>query len=227
VSEPADEGKTPDGTSVIRHDTAETKLGVSPHAGRYRKARESAYAQLFGEALNVSHELLPLVPNIDVYIFQRKRGDQIVYSLVTGGMSDLEMTLPRSAVHGTPRGIYFDFALGSAFPSRQQIVAWSRPHDAERKPSRTFLGGALFWIRFSSFHPSSPRTRLCLSCCNSTVSRCTFSGWSRSQLQSAISSWKADSKPCWIFSNNGSIHMYSTQTAQATCRRGLKSGTGH
>ena len=65
MSEPADEGKTPDGTSVIRHD-----------AGRYRKARESAYAQLCGEALKVSHELLPLVPHVDVYIFQRKRGDQ-------------------------------------------------------------------------------------------------------------------------------------------------------
>jgi hypothetical protein len=108
VSEPADEGKTPDGTSVIRHDTAETRLGVTPHAGRYRKARESAYAQLFGEALNVSHELLPLVPHIDVYIFQRKRGDQIVYSLVTGGMSDLEMTLPRSAVD-VPRRVELIF----------------------------------------------------------------------------------------------------------------------
>ena len=159
MSEPADEGKTPDGTSVIRHDPAETKLGVTPHAGRYRKARESAYAQLFGEALNVSHELLPLVPHVDVYIFQRKCGDQIVYSLVTGRMSDLEMTLPRRCgrtssrgtdflLRGTPRGIYFDLALGSAFPSRQQIVAWSRPHDAERKPSRTFLGEHYFGYAF-------------------------------------------------------------------------------
>jgi hypothetical protein len=60
VSEPAEQGKTPDGTSVIRFDTAETKLGATPHAARYRKARESAYTQLFGEALNVS--LLDLFP---------------------------------------------------------------------------------------------------------------------------------------------------------------------
>ena len=108
MSEPADAGKTPDGTSVIRHDTATTKLGVTPHAGRYRKARESAYAQLCGEALKVSHELLPLVPHVDVYIFQRKRGDQIVYSLVTGGMSDLEVTLPRRAVD-VPRRVELIF----------------------------------------------------------------------------------------------------------------------
>jgi hypothetical protein len=108
VSEPTEEGKTPDGTTVIRHDTAETTLDVTPHAARYRKARESAYGGLFGKALNVSHELLPLVPHVDVYIFQRKRGDQIVYSLVTGGMSDLEMTLPRRAVD-VPRRVELIF----------------------------------------------------------------------------------------------------------------------
>jgi len=60
---------------------------VNPPARSYAEKRSTSLTNCF-----------PLVPHVDVYIFQRKRGDQIVYSLVTGGMSDLEMTLPRRAV---------------------------------------------------------------------------------------------------------------------------------
>jgi hypothetical protein len=90
--------KAPDGTNIIRHDAVETRIGITDeNTVGFREAREAAYETLFGKALSVSHELLPLIPHIDVYTFRRSRGDQFEYSLVTGGMSDLEMTLPRRA----------------------------------------------------------------------------------------------------------------------------------
>ena len=70
--------------------TGESTAGFGP-------AREAVYQKIFGEALSVSHELLPLIPHVDVYTFRRKSGDQEVYALATGGMSDLPMTLPRGA----------------------------------------------------------------------------------------------------------------------------------
>jgi hypothetical protein len=45
--------------------------------------------------------VLPQIPHIDVYtikrIFKRPSGDEEFYVLMTGGMSDLEMTVPRAA----------------------------------------------------------------------------------------------------------------------------------
>src|SRR5690348_8698310 len=90
----------PDGTEIIQHDLPQPQIGV-PNQNTFdlRKAREEAYRLLFGEAVSVSHEPLPQIPQIDVYTFKRtiKRpeGDQFVYPLVTGGMSDLPMTVPR------------------------------------------------------------------------------------------------------------------------------------
>jgi hypothetical protein len=93
-------GKTPGGAVVIQYDkeappapigfTDESKL-------HFVEAREAAYRRLFGEALGVSHEVVPLVPHVDVYTFRRTSGDRQVYSLVTGGMSDLPMTIPPGA----------------------------------------------------------------------------------------------------------------------------------
>jgi hypothetical protein len=219
VSEPADEGKTPDGTSVIRHDTAETKLGVTPYAGRYRKARESAYAQLFGEALNVSHEVLPLVPHVDVYIFQRKRGDQIVYSLVTGGMSDLEMTLPRRAVdvprRVEPREEYISTLRWVAhFPHGNKSWLGHGHTMPNGNPPAPFWGSTI--LDTLVFLPPI------------VTKDQTLPGLLQLDGRPVHFLWLVPlTKPCWIFSNNGSIHIYSTQTAQATCRRGLKSSTVH
>jgi hypothetical protein len=94
--------KTPDGTNIIRHDSVETQLGVeSKEAIGFRHAREAVYTKLFGQPLSVSHELLPLIPHIDVYVFKRiskkDEADQVSYALVTGGMSNLEMSLPARA----------------------------------------------------------------------------------------------------------------------------------
>lgn len=130
MSETTDEGKAPDGTSIIRHEAADTKLGFTPNAARFRQTRDAAYEQLFGKALHVSHELLPLVPHIDVYVFQRKRGDQIVYALVTGGMSDLEMNLPRHAAD-VPRRVELIFYCAEPREEYISTLRWVAhfPHD--------------------------------------------------------------------------------------------------
>lgn len=97
--------KTPGGAVIVRHDEIRTpKIGFADEpTAEFAQTREAVYQQLFGEALSVSHEVVPLVPHIDVYTFRRKQGSRDVYALVTGGMSDLPMTLPRAAKKGLRR----------------------------------------------------------------------------------------------------------------------------
>ena len=101
--------KAPDGTNIVRHDKVETKLGVAEGTEGFAEARESTYEKLFGKPLSVSHELLPLIPHIDVYTFKRSQGDKENYSLVTGGMSDIEMALPHGADKDAPRRVELIF----------------------------------------------------------------------------------------------------------------------
>lgn len=54
---------------------------------------ERIFAELFGESDAVLHELLPLMPHIDVYRFSPD-GKREFFSFVTGGMSDLPMNAP-------------------------------------------------------------------------------------------------------------------------------------
>jgi hypothetical protein len=134
--------KTPDGTEIIRHGETETQFGVmGQDTVGFRRAREGIYEELFGKPLKVSHELLPLIPHVDVYIFRRafkKEGvEQDVYALVTGGMSDLEMTLPQRAANDVPRRVELIFYCAEA---REEYIATLRwvahfPHSA-----KSFLG---------------------------------------------------------------------------------------
>jgi hypothetical protein len=101
--------KAPDGTNIVRHENIETKLGVTTGAEGFGQAREAVYERLFGKPLSISHEVFPLVPHIDVYTFKRSQGDKGVYSLVTGGTSDLEMKLPRGADKDAPRRVELIF----------------------------------------------------------------------------------------------------------------------
>jgi hypothetical protein len=59
------------------------------------EAREKAYEQMFGEPESVYHEMLPLVPHIDVYRYSPSENRRF-YTLVTGGMSDLPMNSPEA-----------------------------------------------------------------------------------------------------------------------------------
>jgi hypothetical protein len=55
--------------------------------------RERIYGELFGESDTVYHELLPLIPHIDVYRFPPS-DKRDFYTFVTGGMSDIPMNAP-------------------------------------------------------------------------------------------------------------------------------------
>jgi hypothetical protein len=61
------------------------------------KVREETYGRYFGDEFTVSHELLPLVPHIDVYTFE-PTDERPFYTLITGGMSDQ----PQHAPEGLP-----------------------------------------------------------------------------------------------------------------------------
>ena len=130
--------KTPDGTEIIRHDNVETQIDVfGKDTSRFMKARDAAYEKLLGKPLGVSHELLPLIPHIDVYTFKRiskKDGhDQVVYALVTGGMSDLEMTLPQRAPKDVPRRVELIFYCAEPRAEYISTLRWIAhfPHNAK------------------------------------------------------------------------------------------------
>ncbi len=92
--------KTPGGAEVLRYpkEAPKTPFGFTGEStAGFTSERESVYQRLFGEALSVSHELVPLIPHVDVYTFRRSIDNQEIYTLATGGMSDLPMTLPREA----------------------------------------------------------------------------------------------------------------------------------
>src|SRR6476660_2318261 len=124
--------KTPGGSNIIRHEVMERKFGVLDTA-EFTKARETAYEGMFGKALSVSHEMLPQVPHIDVYTFRRSQGDRAVYSLVTGGMSDLEMTIPPRMDKDVPRRVELIFYCDELKEEYINTLRWLAhfPHDTK------------------------------------------------------------------------------------------------
>ena len=135
--------RAPDGTEFIRHDEVRMPIDVlGKNTSRFMKAREAAYEKLFGEPLSVSHELLPLIPHIDVFTFKRtskKDGfEQVVYSLVSGGMSDLEMTLPRRAPKDGPRRVELIFYCSEPGAEYISTLRWIAhfPHNANHGSGR-------------------------------------------------------------------------------------------
>jgi len=99
---------SPDGQSWVKAETIEDLFPPAvdpPELGGaflgfteesklpFVEQREAAYAKVFGPCSQVSHELLPVVPHIDVYIHP-PHGDRDFTTLVTGGMSDEPMPIP-------------------------------------------------------------------------------------------------------------------------------------
>ena len=130
--------KAPDGTNIIHHEKADLKLGFTPGTEGFAEAREAVYERLFGgEPLSVSHEVVSLIPHIDVYTFKRSQGDRDVYSLVTGGMSDLEMKLPRAADKDVPRRVELIFYCSEP---REEYIATLRQLAHFPHASKSWLG---------------------------------------------------------------------------------------
>lgn len=130
---------SPGGSVIHRYASAwgKPRLGFTEESTEnFVKQREAVYGRLFDEIANVSHEVLPQVPHIDVYTCWRTAQDgRKVCILATGGMSDVEMAIPAGA--DAPRRVELIFYCSEP---RQQYIDTMRwlahfPHN-----HRTWLG---------------------------------------------------------------------------------------
>lgn len=92
-----DQEVSPGGSVIHRYSESEwasTPVGFAEKAGDFGELRDEVYQRRFGEAKLVWHEVVPLIPHIDVMGYNRtgKNGEEC--SLVTSGMSDLAMKTP-------------------------------------------------------------------------------------------------------------------------------------
>src|SRR5580698_1018403 len=79
------------GGSIIHRHTklSAPKVGLSDKSMmEFAMAREDVYQRHFGEASQVFHEWIPLIPHIDVMEYYRDSKDGKICVLVTSGMSD-------------------------------------------------------------------------------------------------------------------------------------------
>ena len=91
--------KTAGGSTVQKYAPTENapQLGLSNAPVEWQELRESHYKNWLGESKEgrVWHEILPIVPHIDIHIFppSAELGRNFI-TLITSGMSDERMTLP-------------------------------------------------------------------------------------------------------------------------------------
>jgi hypothetical protein len=90
-------GRSPGGSRLLKYGGGEfrqTPFGFPDEdTGELAETRERVYAELFGPSATVYHEMMPLIPHVDVYVIE-PRAERQFYTLVTGGMSDLAMNSP-------------------------------------------------------------------------------------------------------------------------------------
>jgi hypothetical protein len=90
-------GKSAGGSEIIEYGnttSSHSRMGFLDHSTLPAIAeRERVYAELFGSEFQVHHELLPLIPHVDVYCFP-PQGPRPFFTFITGGMSDLPMQSP-------------------------------------------------------------------------------------------------------------------------------------
>jgi hypothetical protein len=132
--------ETSAGGSVVRRypetDWSQTKVGLTgektPEFGRMR---DEVYLRRFGEAKQVSHEVIPLIPHIDVMEYYRDGENGKVCTLVTSGMSDLAMNVPKKTE--APRRVELIFYCLEPKQDYVKTMRWLAhfPHD-----QKTWIG---------------------------------------------------------------------------------------
>jgi hypothetical protein len=145
MSESSDKKKpqpetSPGGSVIRRYDKAKwapTRMGVLDEASAaFDEARQAVYRRFFGEAINVSHEVFPLIPHVDIYSYRGcDSDDPEVCTLVTSGMSDLEMNVPAGI--DAPRRVELIFYCSEPKPEHIQTMRFLAhfPHD-----QKTWIG---------------------------------------------------------------------------------------
>lgn len=97
-NKPTPELTSPGGSVMLRyggHEFDKPQFGVlGEESIEWAKRREAVYEEMFGTIGEVFHEVLPMIPHIDVYQFKPGYRGRDFWTLVTSGMSDLAMSLP-------------------------------------------------------------------------------------------------------------------------------------
>ena len=122
---------SPGGSEILRYESPSgPRIGLTKERAQFAEARESVYTRHFGEAIKVWHELIPLIPHVDVFTYIRQDQGRDFYTLITGGMSDLEMTLPVEA-KGAARRVELIFYCWEAKEEYLKTIQWLAhfPHD--------------------------------------------------------------------------------------------------
>jgi len=141
------------GSVIYRHggeEFSKSKIGFTEESTQeFCKARESVYGRFFGDSENVFHEVIPLVPHIDVYTYPPGYKGRSFYTLVTSGMSDLAMTLPENA-KGFSSRVELIFYCSEPKPEYAELLRRFAhfPHD-----NNTWLG---FWHTIPNGTPPMP-----------------------------------------------------------------------
>ena len=96
------EERTPGGSRILR-SPAKPRNSPQPvsdlDAALFAEDREEVYERFFGPCEGVDHEIAPLVPHVDVYLFKPGYEGRDFCTLVTGGMSDIPMNAPPDIGH--------------------------------------------------------------------------------------------------------------------------------
>jgi hypothetical protein len=92
--------KSPGGSTIEEYAPVDKtpEFGFSKAPPEWQEYREAHYQKWLGdsEETMVWHEILPIVPHIDVHIFPPSEPlGRDFYTLITSGMSDEKMTLPK------------------------------------------------------------------------------------------------------------------------------------
>jgi hypothetical protein len=123
---------SPGGSTIHRHSSEDWKrpqLGFVGKSAELGKIRDEIYQRRFGEATKVWHELIPLVPHIDVFEYNRPKLGDGVCTLVTSGMSDLPMNTGRNA--DVPKRVEIIFYCREPRKEYADTMRWLAhfPHD--------------------------------------------------------------------------------------------------
>ncbi len=95
--------------------------------GAFGESREEIYREFFGKPQSVSHEVFPLMPHIDVFVYAPGHAGRTWYTLASGGMSDRPMILEE----GVPRSF-----------ARRETILYCKTPDLE------YIDMVRFFARF-------------------------------------------------------------------------------
>jgi len=86
------------GQPILRHQAADREFTPAPAPdGAARESLERHLERHLGPMSSVWHEIVSDLVHLDVYMW-RPTAERPMFTFVTGGMSDLPMTVPRAAV---------------------------------------------------------------------------------------------------------------------------------